>query len=179
MNKQLKIVAISGIFAIIAGLSVAMNLEKVDAAPGAGVPVKQFGAKTAGIVCGDRLCSEPQSLIDIEEEHNIIDLKGDTDTAPTAKLISIHKYKAGPNQQGEISYKITFSVTAGTANLKDILIHAQSDLGDFDYKISSISSLKSSVQVIRIMAVDPDSITGEIIGYTITGPTAQTGQFPR
>jgi hypothetical protein len=102
--------------------------------------------------------------------------------APTAKLISIQRYTSAPYAgEAGISYKITFSVTAGDTNLRDIMIHAQSDLDSFDYEISSLNALKSAVQVLRIHAIDPDSITGELIGYSLTGPTSSgpDGTGPR
>ncbi len=178
MNKQLKIVAISGIFAVIAGISVAMNLEQVDAAVGQGVPLKQYGS-VGSPVCGDKLCSEAQSLIDIEDDTRIGSISGEDSSAPSMVLIGIDKYKASTNKQGEINYRITFSLTSGDHDLKDILIHVQSDLARFNYEVTSLSTLKSSVHIIRVMAIDPDSITSEIIGYTLTGPTDPTGQFLR
>jgi len=171
MNKQQKIVAISGIFVIIAGMSVAMNLEKVDAAPGAGVPLKQFGAATAGIVCGDRLCSEPISVIDIEDETQIGTISEEDSTAPTAMLMSVDKYKISTSQKDAITHRITFSLTAGTVNLQDIQLHIQSDVGQWEYTVSSLNALKSSVNVIRVKALDADSITTEIVAYSLTGPT--------
>jgi hypothetical protein len=58
MNANLKYL---GFLAILPLLTVALTTDYIgeaEAAPGAGVGTKQFGAATKGKVCGDRLCSE-------------------------------------------------------------------------------------------------------------------------
>jgi len=183
VQKQSKIIAVAGMIALIAGIAAAAAIEQAEAQ---GNPMvkspKTFGAKTAGIVCGDRLCSEVESKIDIQDNTPIGLIDNESSDAPSAKLISIERYTSAPYAgEAGISYKITFSVTAGDTNLRDIMIHAQSDLDSFDYEISSLNALKSSVQVLRIHAIDPDSITGELIGYSLTGPTSSgpDGMGPR
>jgi len=189
MNKQLKIVAISGMLAVIAGIAVATSLEQAQAQMGGGNPLTekkigakspgQYGAATAGIVCGDRLCSQPESLIDIEEDTPIGSIGEDDADAPTVKLIGIDKYRESTNRQGEINYRITFSVTAGSQDLRNIEFRIHSDLTTVNFEIASLNSLKSSVNVVRVKAIDPDSITGELIAYSITGPTSSVPGAPR
>ncbi len=84
-------------------------------------------------------------------------------------LVSIDKYvSAGsPGQDASVTYKITYRITAGDINLKDIHIHANTDLGDWDFSISSLTELTSSINVARLQAIDPDSITAEIVHYTV------------
>ena len=171
-------VAITGILAFVAGLSTAMSFDTADAAAGEGNPLLRTGS-AGSPVCGDRLCSEPQSVIDIEEENSIGSIRQEDSSAPTAELISIDKYMASTNKQDAITYKITFRMTAGTEDLKNIVINVKSDMGNSDFEISSLNKLSSSVNVIRVKALDADSITGEIIGYSLTGPTDPIGQFPR
>ncbi len=187
MQNYTKIIAVAGMLAVIAGIALATTMEQAQAqtvnpvnpnAPTA----KAFGPKTAGIVCGDRLCSEVESKIDIQDNTPIGSLSTESSDAPTAKLISIQRYTSAPYAgEAGISFKITFSITAGDTNLRDILIHVQSDLDSFDYEISSLNALKSAVQVVRVHAIDPDSITGELIGYSLTGPTSSgpDGMGPR
>jgi len=190
MNKQLKIVAISGMLAVIAGIAVATSLEQAQAQMGGSNPLTQkqigakspgqFGSATAGIVCGDRLCSDPDPNFDVEEDTPIGSIgEGDDADAPTVKLIGVDKYRESTNRQGEINYRITFSVTAGSTDLRNIEFQIHSDLGTVDFEISQLNALKSSVQVVRVKAVDPDSITGELIGYSLTGPTSSVPGAPR
>lgn len=178
MQKQSKIIAVVGMIALIAGIAGATAIEQAEAqtvnpvnpnAPTA----KAYGAKTAGIVCGDRLCSEVVSKISVEPNTPIKEISTESSDAPTAKLISVERYTSAP-YAGEvgISYKITFRVTAGDTNLRDIQIHGQSDIDTIDHTISSLSSFKSSVQVVRIHAIEADTITGKIVSYSITGPTS-------
>jgi hypothetical protein len=180
MQKQSKIIAVVGMIALIAGIVGATAIEQAAAQQAAINPVnpnaptaKAYGAKTAGVVCGDRLCSEVTTKLDIQDNTSIGSISTESSDSPSAKLISIQRYTSAPYAgEAGISYKITFSVTAGDTNLRDILFHVQSDLDSFEYEVSSLNALKSSVQVIRVHAIDPDSITGELIGYSLTGPTS-------
>jgi hypothetical protein len=180
MQKQSKIIAVAGMIALIAGIVGATAIEQAAAQQAAINPVnpnaptaKAYGAKTAGVVCGDRLCSEVTTKLDIQDNTSIGSISTESSDSPSAKLISIQRYTSAPYAgEAGISYKITFSVTAGDTNLRDILFHVQSDLDSFEYEVSSLNALKSSVQVIRVHAIDPDSITGELIGYSLTGPTS-------
>ena len=179
MQKQQKIIAVAGMLAIIAGIGIATTMEEVQAqlknpthpdvqrlSPGS------YGAKTAGIVCGDRLCVEAESIIDIEEDTPIGTIGHDDANAPTVRLISIDKYSSSPGSEYYgILYKITFSLMAGDTNLRDIQIHVQSDVDNYEFSISSLNALSSSTNVLRVHAMDSDSITGEIVGYSLTGPT--------
>ena len=178
MQKQTKIIALAVFAASIAGIATATTIEQVQAqtlnptSPDIQrLSPKSFGSATAGIVCGDRLCSESTSSMNIEEEHVIGEISQDSDNAPTAKLISIDRYRPSSNQQDAITYKITFSLTAGTENLRNIHINVNSDVDNEDFQVESLNALKSSVNVIRIKALDADSIQGEIVGYQVTGPT--------
>ena len=184
MQKQSKIIAIAGMIALIAGIAGATAIEQAEAQQAATNPVnpnaptaKAYGLKTAGVVCGDRLCGDAVAKIDIEENTPIGSIDLENSAAPSARLISIDRYTSAPYAgESGISYKITFSLTAGDTNLRDILIHVQTDLDSFDYEVASLNALKSSTNVLRIHALDPDSITGEIVGYSLTGPT---GEGPR
>jgi len=178
MQKQTKIIALVVFAASIAGIAAATTVESVQAqtlnptSPDISrLSPKSFGSKTAGIVCGDQLCSAATHSMNIEDETPIGEITTDSGDAPTAKLISIDKYRPSTNQQDAITYKITFSLTAGTDNLRDIHINVHSDVDDEDFTVSSLNALKSSINVIRIKALDADSIQGEIVGYHLTGPT--------
>ena len=182
MQKQFKIIAIAGMIAIIAGIAGATAIEQAQAQQAATNPVnpnapvaKAYGTKTAGVVCGDRLCGDVVSKISVKDHGTIEEITTDSSDSPTTKLLSVQKYAAGHSAGEGISYKITFRVTAGDSNLRDIQIHGQSDIDTIDHTISSLSALKSSVQVVRIHAIDADSISGKIVSYSLTGPTSADG----
>jgi len=166
------IVAVTLVLGIMIGLSVpASDAQLTQPRLGAKTP-KSFGAATSGIVCGDRLCSEANQIMDVEDNTPIGSIDRSDPSAPHAKLIQIQKYRENTNKQDAITYKITYRITAGSDNLRNIQIHAVTDVGTWDFEVDSLNALKSSVQVARVKALDPDSITGEIVGYTISGPTS-------
>ena len=176
MNKTIKIAALAGVLAIVAGISLAtveqataqmLNPTHPDVSR---LSPKSFGAATAGIVCGDRLCSEPQPDFDIQQD-TPIGLVDDDAHTPSISNVSIDKLRPSSSQDN-ISYRITFTVTSGDIDLRNIELEVQSDIDRTEFEISSLNSLKSSVNVIRIKAIDPDSINGGITGYSLTGPTS-------
>ena len=175
------IVAVSLVVGLMIGVedSYQKKSEITETRPGAQSPKKPFGSSTQGIVCGDRLCSEPQQVMDIEEDDRIGEIDRNDPAAPHAEVIGLDKYRPSTNKQDAITYKITYRLTAGQHDLKDIQIHAVTDMGTWDFEISSLNALSSSVNVARVKALDPDSITGEIVGYTITGATDPTGKYLR
>ncbi len=138
------------------------------------LPPKSYGSANSQ-VCGDRLCSDPASAatpaFDIEEDDRIQLVDEHDENTPTAKLISIHKIRESTNKQNAITHIITFSVTAGKTNLENIGIHVSSDIASSDFNIESLQSFKSSVNVLRIMALDADSIDGGITSYSLAPPT--------
>jgi len=161
------IVAVSLVFGIMIGLGIqTTEAQLTDPRLGAQTP-QSFGSATSNIVCGDRLCSEPQQVMDIEETDRIGEIDRNDSAAPHAELISIDKYKPSTNKQDAITYKITYRLTSGQEDPVDIQIRAVTDMGVWDFEISSLNALSSSINVARVKALDPDSITGEIIGYTI------------
>jgi len=150
---------------------------------------KSYGSANSQ-VCGDRLCGETMDItpaFDIEEEDRVNFISQYDEDTPTTKLISIQKLRESTNKADAITHIITFSVTAGQTNLENIIItfsvtagqtnleniglHVSSDIGSTDFNIESLVALKSSVNVIRIMALDADSIDGGITGYTLAPPT--------
>ncbi len=134
---------------------------------------KSFGSANSQ-VCGDRLCSETMDIMpafDIEEEDRITFIDEHDENTPTAKLMSIQKIRQSTNKADAVTHIITFSVTAGKMDLEGITIHVSSDIGSSEFSIDGLSSLKSSVNVIRIMALDADSIDGGITGYSLSPPT--------
>jgi len=134
---------------------------------------KSYGSANS-LVCGDRLCSESMEIMpafDVEESDRINYVSQHDADTPTAKLMSISKLRESTNKADAITHIITFSVTAGKTDLKNIMIHVSSDVESSDFSIESLVSLKTSVNVIRIKALDADSIDGGITGYELAPPT--------
>jgi len=180
MNKNLKTFAALSLVPLFIGVVIGYGINISEAQVG-GNPLTdrvigaqspgQFGSATAGIVCGDRLCNAATPAFDVEETHDITFVDEWDENTPTAKLISIQKIRESTNKQDSIVHIITFSVTAGKTNLENIGLHVSSDTDSSDFNIKSLQSFKSSVNVIRVMALDADSIDGGITGYTLAPPT--------
>jgi len=180
MNKNLKTFAALSLVPLFIGVIIGYGINMSEAQVG-GNPLtdtrlgaqspEQFGAATSGIVCGDRLCDAATPAFDVEETHEITSVDEWDENTPTAKLISIQKIRESTNKQDSIVHIITFSITAGKTNLENIGIHVSSDADSSDFNIKSLQSFKSSVNVIRIMALDADSIDGGITGYSLAPPT--------
>jgi len=180
MNKNIKTFAALSLVPLFIGVFIGYGINFSEAQVG-GNPLtqprlgaqspQQFGSATAGIVCGDRLCDAATPAFDVEETHEITFIDEHDEDTPTAKLISIQKKRESTNKQDAIVHIITFSVTAGKTNLENIVIHVSSDTDSSDFNIKSLQSFKSSVNVIRIMALDADSIDGGITGYSLAPPT--------
>ena len=178
MNSKAKLAAVA-VLPLFVGIMIGMSFEAIDAQMSGGITDKRIGAKTpknfgamtAGIVCGDRLCGEATPSMDVEEHHEITYIDEHDAETPTAKLIDIRKYKPSSNKADAVTYMITYSVTAGTERLENIQVHVSSDVEEETYNIGSLNALKSSVNVVRIKALDPDSLDGGIVSYSVAPPT--------
>jgi len=184
MNRNLKTFAALSLVPLFIGVVIGYGINISEAQVG-GNPLTdrvigaqspgQFGAATAGIVCGDSLCGDATPAFDVEETHDVTFVEDHDENTPTAKLISIQKLRQSTNKADAITHIITFSVTSGKVNLENIGIHVSSDVASSDFNIKSLNSFKSSVNVIRIQALDADSIDGGITGYTLAPPTEGRG----
>ncbi len=178
MNSKAKLAAVA-ILPLFVGIVIGMSVEAIDAQVGGGLTDKRIGAKTpknygamtSGIVCGDRLCGEATPSMDVEESHEITYIDEHDSETPTAKLIDIRKYKPSTNKADAITYIITYSITSGDQRLENIQVHVSSDVHEDTYTIGSLDAFKSSVNVVRIKALDPDSIDGGIVSYSVVPPT--------
>jgi len=179
MTYNKKIMATLAILPLFFGIMIGVSIQASDAQMSGGITdprlgaqtPKSYGSATAGIVCGDRLCSEASPAFDVEEEHVVTLIEEHDESTPTAKLIDIRKYKPSTNKGDAITYIITYSVTAGTERLENIQIHVSSDITSETYSIGSLDSFKTSKNVARIMALDADSIDGGIVSYVVAPPT--------
>jgi len=147
---------------IIIGISIQTSQAQLtDPRPGAQTP-GSFGAATAGIVCGDRLCSESTPVAPMPP---VIRIQQESmpDFMPSLGFKSLSKF-AGDSSN---TYAIEFTVTAAEKGLMNIKIICKSDVETIATDVSALSALTTTTNVIRIKAMDPDSITGEIISFQI------------
>ncbi len=55
--------------------------------------------------------------------------------------------------------------------MENIQVHVRTDVQEDTYTIGSLNALSSSVNVVRVKALDPDSIDGGIVSYSVAPPT--------
>lgn len=155
------------ILPIFAALIVANNIGTSDAVVAKGSPGTlapgSFGAATAGIVCGDRLCSESTPVAPMPMAISVIEEDDMPDYMPSLGLKSISKFMSDAKN----TYVVEFTVTAAEKNLENITITCTTDVETIETTITRLPALTSTTNVVRILAMDPASITGEIISFQI------------
>ncbi len=131
----------------------------------------------AGLVLGQTVdFSEAQRslegiVLDIEENNLVEIVDSESEESPTLTLDRITKLRASTNKMDPITHTVHYTVASGTINLENIEVEVTSDVEQEDYSLSSLTSFKSSKNVARIKALDADSITIEITGYSLVFPT--------
>ena len=162
-TKYLALLVSLPLFAgILIGLSIQVSDAQLDEPrPGAQTP-KSYGAATSGIVCGDRLCSDSTPAAPMPPTVRVIE---DTmpEYMPSLGFVSMNKFSGdSPN-----TYAVVFTVTAGQANLENIKIFCNTDVDTLETEVTSLFALTTTTNMVRIKAMDPTSITGEIISFQI------------
>jgi len=151
---------------IFAAIIVVNNIGTSDALEATGSPGTQppkfYGKATEGIVCGDRLCSDSTpaapmpTVVRVQEESM-------PDFMPSLGFVSVHNFSGdSPN-----TYAVVFTVTAGEANLENIKILCTTDVDTLETEVSSLTALTTTTNMVRIKAMDPTSVRGEIISFQI------------
>lgn len=181
MKPKVRMIVALAFLPLLVGLMIGytINTSEAQLLKPTSPDVKRLSPKSYGsansMICGDRLCSEPASGItpafDVEENDRVEFIDQFDENTPTAKLMHIAKYRQSTNKADAVTFIVTFSVTAGKTDLKNIAIHASSDMDSLDMNIESLTALKTSVNVLRIKALDSDSIDGGITGYQLAPPT--------
>ena len=155
------------ILPIFAALIVANKIGTSDAVVAKGSPGTlapgSFGAATAGIVCGDRLCSESTPVAPMPMAISVIEEDDMPDYMPSLGLKSISKFMSDAKN----TYVVEFTVTAAEKNLENITITCTTDVETIETTITRLPALTSTTNVVRILAMDPASITGGIISFQI------------
>jgi len=164
MNQKIKY---AGLIAILPLFMVAIApdyLESADATKAQGSPgnssPSSFGAKTAGIVCGDRLCSETASTTAITTEVTYEEMP---EFMPTIKTVKVSNFSG----ESEFTFNAVYEVTAGEKNLENIMIHVQSDADSMDININGLFAHDNAINVVKIKAMDPMTINAKIVGFQL------------
>lgn len=111
------------------------------------------------------------AMIDIEENNRVEIIDSESEETPTLTLDKITKLRASTNKMDPITHTVHYSVTAGIINLENIEVEVTSDVEQEDYLVNSLTSFKTSKNVARIKALDADSITIEVTGWSVAPPT--------
>jgi len=163
-TKYLVLLAIIPLFVgIMLGVSIQISAAQLDEPrPGASREQKSYGAATAGIVCGDRLCSEatpvaPMPIRLVVQEESMPDFM------PSLGFKSLSILDGDSSN----TYTVEFTVTAAEKALKNIKVVCKTDVETIETEISNLSALETTTNVLRIRAMDPASITGEILSFQI------------
>jgi len=163
-TKYLVLLAIIPLFVgIMLGLSIQISAAQLDEPrPGTSRAPHSFGAVTAGIVCGDRLCSEatpvaPMPIRLVVQEESMPDFM------PSLGFKSLSMFDGDSSN----TYTVEFTVTAAEKDLKNIKVVCKTDVETIETEISNLSALETTTNVLRIRAMDPTSITGEILSFQI------------
>jgi len=164
---KMKYIALLAILPIFATIIVANNIGTSDAAVAKGSPgllaPGSFGAATAGIVCGDRLCSDSTPVAPMPMTITVVEEDSMPDYMPSLGLKSLSKFMSdSPN-----TYSVAFTVTAAEKNLENIKIICKTDVETIETTVARLAALTTTTNVVRILAMDPASITGEIISFQI------------
>jgi len=158
---KIKYWALLAILPLFVGIIIGISIQTSEAQiteprPGAQTP-GSFGAATKGIVCGDRLCNEMPIRLVVQQEESMPDFM------PTLGFKSLSKFADdSPN-----TYAVEFTVTAGEKSVKNIKIICTTDVETVETEITRLRALATTTNVVRIKAMDPASITGEIISFQI------------
>lgn len=87
--------------------------------------------------------------------------------APRFELISINRDKPDSDSN---RYTVTFKAFADSMNLEDITLRGYSDVEEITVNIGSLVAKSSSINVVKIKAMDPSSITGELLSFRLNPP---------
>lgn len=86
-----------------------------------------------------------------------------TANSPDIQTLEVVNYSAKSPQKFNAVYKIT----SGDADLENIQILFKSDKGNVQTTIGSLVAHSSSINIVKIQAEDPSSVTAEVISYQI------------
>jgi len=83
--------------------------------------------------------------------------------APVVKIVSVNNFSG----ESENTFNAIFQLSAGNENVEDVLIVIESDRDIILTTVNSLFAQDSSINSVKIQALDPTSITATIVHYQI------------
>jgi len=162
MNQKTKYI---GLLAILPLFMVALAPDFISEADAAtqyskGTPNQSFGS-AGSPVCGGALCGETTAnsvpISAVSKEVPTID-------PPIVKIVSIDSF----NGESENTFNTIFQLSAGNENIEDVQIVIESDRDIIWTIVNGLFAQDSSINSVKIQALDPTSITAIIVDYQIS-----------
>lgn len=166
---QIKYLSLLAILPLFVGIIIGSNFSLSSAAmyePIADSESVKPNFVAGKMICGDRFCDELDTEFKISPELRITE-KQMEDYTPRFELISVNKDK--PNTDSN-RFTVTFKAIAGPMSLEDITLRGYSDVETITVNIGSLTAHSDSTNVVKIKAMDPSSITGELLSFRINSP---------
>ena len=82
---------------------------------------------------------------------------------PSLEVIDVYMLK----RDALNTYTVHFKVTAGDQDLTNIIIEGKSDIFAHEIVIESLKAFESTEGMARVKALDPNTMTGEIVAFQI------------
>ena len=83
--------------------------------------------------------------------------------APVVKIVSVNNFSG----ESENTFNAIFQLSAGNENMEDVQIIIESDRDAVWTIVNGLFAHDSSINLVKIRALDPTSITAIIVGYQI------------
>lgn len=84
---------------------------------------------------------------------------------PSLEVIDVYMLKRDASD----TYTVHFRVTAGDQDLENIIIEGKSDVFAHEIVIESLKAFQSTEGIARVKALDPSTMTGEIVAFQLAG----------
>ena len=84
---------------------------------------------------------------------------------PSLEVIDVYMLE----RDARDTYTVHFRVTAGDQDLENIIIEGKSDVFAHEIVIDTLKAFKSTEGIARVKALDPSTMTGEIVAFQIAG----------
>jgi len=84
---------------------------------------------------------------------------------PSLEVIDVYMLK----RDAADTYTVHFRVTAGDQDLENIIVEGKSDVFAHEIVIESLKAFQSTEGIARVKALDPNTMTGEIVAFQLAG----------
>ncbi len=84
---------------------------------------------------------------------------------PSLEVIDVYMLE----RDARDTYTVHFKVTAGDQDLENIIVEGKSDVFAHEIVIESLKAFQSTEGIARVKALDPTTMTGEIVAFQLAG----------